>query len=252
MENKKYRTFEIVDGKIKITNAISKFMRFVSSTCYFADKEKEEREFIKRCEVIGYLFSGNYSSRMNVLIFNGNSSAGNGKSLFVKGIGKLLDLYKGFNNYNGYMNVAGRDNSINKRIDMFKKTIEKLKPSFIHIDDMFKFFDFVNLIAEVNNYSVSIRHKNEADNYPVVNFIPLIITTNIYIIDIPEFGQESTHRRFYTLHFGSYYVYNCVTGEFGKELFENDYSTEEYIQDLIFCMDCLDFYNDLNADNVTI
>ena len=72
MENKKYRTFEIVDGKIKITNAISKFMRFVYGTCFFAiDSPKNSEEFMKRCEVIGYLFSGDYSKKkMNKLFVN--------------------------------------------------------------------------------------------------------------------------------------------------------------------------------------
>lgn len=249
MENKKYRTFEIVDGKIKITNAISKFMRFVYGTCFFTiDSPKNSEEFMKRCEVIGYLFSGDYSKKkMNVLLYNNAADAGSGKSVFITGITDLLVLYHSYNGYHGVLDVPGRDISIPKRLDMLSEHLRRTQPSFIHINDMKINFDFEALIhRNLNLCSMRIARKHEIDD--VINdYIPIIISTNVHISRMPQFKNGSTQRRFYTLNFSPYYVYNSIEGEFGVELFGKDYSTLDYAQDLVFCLDCLDFYNDLNS-----
>ena len=231
MENKKYRTFEIVDGKIKFTDTSSKFMRFCIGTAYFPEVHKETIEFLKRCIVIGYIFSGDFQKRLNVIIHSRIGATG--KSIFVSGISKLYSLYA---MKKGQTIITGREYIHPRELNLLVRNIEKTCPSFIHIDDMRVDFNYKSVLEETNKSN---------------SFIPVIITTTYRPEKIVGFTDSSNMRRFYTCEFGDYYnEYHYLT-EFRGGLFDDEYhTTQDYIQDIKFCMDCLDYYKDFNNDIV--
>lgn len=236
MENKKYRTFEIVDGEIKLIKLDSNFQKFCIGTANFSgDAYKERIELLKRFQVIGYFFSCDYSKKINVLIFNDKNIGGTGKSLFVNGISNLLHFYTIRNRSRCF---KGRDKFSAKDIEsLVLDRIYEREPSFVHLDDMVRYFDYIPFINEINSISTDL------------GYLPVVITTNNNPEDIPNFYDSGIN--FIKCEFGPCFAGTDVSEEI-CELFGKHYSTIDYIQDIVFCLDCLDFYNDLNADNVTI
>lgn len=243
MENKKYRTFEIVDGKIKFTDTSSKFMGLCMDTCFSGNGEGEyyEAEFLKLCNIIGYLFSLDYSRRKSILLYHERYYYNNLELVLLNAVSKLLSLYQNTKDYYCVMQIDGRDktNLRSKNFSDLILVIKERKPSFVHIHDMDYEFDFLEFITQMYQIEISLKDMQQEEHFAC----PIIISYHDDIKTLPEFKNISTQRRFYTFKFSDYEPNYHIN----NTLFGDNYTPKDYIQDIKFCMDCLDFYKDFNS-----
>lgn len=243
MENKKYRTFEIVDGKIKFTDTSSKFMSLCMDTCFSGNGEGEyyEVEFLKLCNIIGYLFSLDYSRRKSILLYHERYYYNNLELELLNAVSKLLSLYQNTKDNYCVIRIDGRDktNLRSKNFSDLILVIKERKPSFVHIHDMDYEFDFLEFITQMYQIEISLKDMQQEEHFAC----PIIISYQDDIKTLPEFKNLSTQRRFYTFKFSDYEPNYHIN----NTLFGDNYTPKDYIQDLKFCMDCLDFYKDFNS-----
>lgn len=249
-ESRKYRTFELYDNgsMLNITDLESNLMEICRLTSLFGHSRnttiyddgggKDRTEFLNKCYAIGYLFSGDYSSMKNIILYNSKDKFRTGKTLFIRRVLTLLSLY---NSFKMETIIEGRFSSITskKYIKELAKKIKEEQRKLIYIDDLNeRFSSFIDTMPK-ELYKVIDSERIKGDISFCDNYVPIIVSCNF----AHEFRPGCWEDAYIKCEF-SLYDDNDL-----DHLFWNN-GISDYIQDLKFCMDCLDYYKDFNNDIV--
>ena len=246
---------ESIDGKEKAQKYLDDH-RFCIESSRLTKSENEDQMqcLIAKMYAIGYLLHSykDPSTPFIVWILENNilnddsSSGGSGKSF----IGTVLKLLKHM------VTLDGR----NKHLTENQHYLERIDETtdLLMVDDAVKYFDFDSFYT-LSTGTLVINGKHSKSKEIDFDHSPKVIITSNFA---PNRADESTIRRILFVPMSDYYHQKTefnnysetrrISDDFGFNLYDHDYSNEQWNADFNFLIDCLQFFLTMKKNKTVV
>ena len=216
------------------------------------ERYEQLQHLANKCYALGYLLHQyKFRSRAmavwlieNRLSDDGKSEGGSGKSFFMDALRNL--------NLLNIVPLSGRHKGLTENKHLFDRV--NCWTDVLFVDDPAQDFDFNTFYSTITGDTIVNRKGVDSETLSYKDSPITVFASNFP----PRTGKEgSTDRRLLYMVYSDYYHAagksydgsHKICDDFGKDLYEYDYTEDEYNADYNFCIDCLQFYLQLLARN---
>lgn len=216
------------------------------------ERYEQLQHLANKCYALGYLLHQYKFMSLamavwlieNRLTDDGKSEGGSGKSFFMNALRSL--------NLLNIVPLSGRQKGLTENKHLFDRV--NCWTDVLFVDDPAQDFDFNTFYSTITGDTIVNRKGVDSETLSYKDSPITVFASNFP----PRTGKEgSTDRRLLYMVYSDYYhaagkSYDSshkICDDFGKDLYDYDYTEDEYNADYNFCIDCLQFYLQLLARN---
>lgn len=247
-----HRTSQWINGE---DNYRSRFKFSIDGPLLTPEEVEEQKQhLINKIFTIGFLMHKYKTQSRAWSVFAmdnkigelGQSNGGSGKSF----------CYKALRIFMKHVTLSGKDPKLTENKHIYERVTEHT--DFILVDDTHRYLNFEFFFDSITGDLVVNPKNNRSYEIPFEDSPKFVLTSNYTVPDL----DASKERRLLYAAFSDYYHQRTeengyletrtIRDDFGKDLMDKIYSEKEWIADINFLADCLQFYLSTMNSNIKI